>query len=124
MTISVESADMSRIITSLRKNYKGISYILVSAMMLSLGQLIWKISAGDSLPLLIVGFGLYGIGALFMILAYRNGSFSTIHPMMSTSYVLAFFLGWLFLQESISEMMVAGLALVLAGNLLIGGGDA
>lgn len=115
---------MSRIITSLKKNYKGILFILVSSLMLSLGQLVWKFSGVDNLPLLIAGFGLYGVGALFMILAYRNGSFSTIHPMMSTSYVLAFILGWLFLNESISVMMVAGLALVLAGNVLIGGGDA
>lgn len=109
---------------SVEKNLYGILLILISAVLLSIGQLIWKLSGGHSILLLVTGFVLYGIGAVFMITAYRHGTFSTIHPMMSTSYILAFLLGWLFLNEKISLVMVAGLILILIGNIFIGVGDA
>jgi drug/metabolite transporter (DMT)-like permease len=109
---------------SIEKNFNAIILILISAILLSIGQLIWKFSAGHDILLLLTGFVIYGIGAVFMIAAYRHGTFSTIHPMMSTSYILAFLFGWLFLDEKISLIMVAGLILILVGNIFIGVGDA
>lgn len=111
-------------VESIWKNAYGIIFILLSAVMLSIGQLVWKISSGQSLILLLAGFCIYGIGAIFMIIAYKYGSFSTIHPMMSTSYVLALLFGWLLLNESITLGMITGLTLILIGNICIGVGDA
>jgi drug/metabolite transporter (DMT)-like permease len=110
-------------IRSLKKNYIGIVLILISAMTLAGGQLTWKISGGVNPFLLISGFALYGIGALFMIISYRFGSLSVLHPMMSASYVFAFIFGGLFLQETITNLMILGLILIIIGNILIGGGD-
>lgn len=114
---------MTSILTTLKKNALGIILILIAAVMLSVGQLLWKFSTGTIVWLLLLGLAIYGIGAVFMILAYKNGRFSTIHPMMSTSYILAFIFGWLFLGEQIGGWMIAGLIMILAGNILIGGAD-
>ncbi len=114
---------MSRFILSLRKNSRGILFILVSALALSVGQLLWKISPAAPNALFILGFIVYGVGALFMIMAYRHSSLSVVQPMMSVGYVCALAIGGLVLGESIGASMVAGLGLIIIGNLLIGGGD-
>lgn len=115
---------MNRFFGSIQKNYVGILYMLVSAFGLATGQLFWKISAGDRAFFLLAGFALYGVSALCMVIAYRHGSLSVLHPMMSTSYVMAFVLGGYFLHESVNAVQVVGLAVVLLGVILIGGGDA
>ncbi len=112
-----------RFIVSIRTNFVGILFILMSAFTLSIGQFFWKLSAGYHPGLLILGFILYAIGAVFMVMAYRHGSLSVVHPMMSLGYVLAFFVGWLFLKENVNLAMISGLTLILIGNMLIGGGD-
>jgi drug/metabolite transporter (DMT)-like permease len=114
---------MTSYIKSLKKNWIGIILILISALALAGGQFIWKLSGGTSLLLLISGFAFYGFGALFMIISYRFGSLSVLHPMMSASYVFAFIFGGFFLQETITDFMILGLILIIIGNILIGGGD-
>lgn len=114
---------MASYITSLKKNWSGIVLILISATTLAGGQFLWKISGGLNLFLLISGFVLYGLGAVFMIISYRFGSLSVLHPMMSASYVFAFIFGGFFLKETITDFMILGLILIIFGNILIGGGD-
>jgi drug/metabolite transporter (DMT)-like permease len=97
--------------------------ILISAFALAGGQFLWKLSLGNDLFLLVSGFALYGIGAIFMIASYRYGSLSVLHPMMSASYVFAFILGGIFLKESITILMIFGLLIIIIGNIFVGGGD-
>ena len=108
---------------SIKKNWRGIILILISAFTLAGGQFLWKLSLGNNLLLLISGFALYGLGAFFMIISYRFGSLSVLHPMMSASYVFAFILGGVFLKESITILMILGLLVIIIGNIFIGGGD-
>jgi drug/metabolite transporter (DMT)-like permease len=114
---------MALYIKSLKKNWIGIVLILISAITLAGGQLIWKISGGFNLFLIFSGFVLYGLGAVFMIISYRFGSLSVLHPMMSVSYVFAFIFGGFFLHETITNFMILGLIIIIIGNILIGGGD-
>lgn len=108
--------------SSLNRNKKGILLILFSAGTLATGQLVWKISGYDPIPL-ITGFFMYGIGAIMMIIAYRYGSLTVLHPFMATSYFFAFIFGSLFLSEIITLSKIIGLCLILIGVFLIGGGD-
>jgi drug/metabolite transporter (DMT)-like permease len=115
---------MNKFAHSIQNNALGILLMLVSAFGLATGQLFWKISAGDRTLFLLIGFALYGVSALFMVIAYRHGSLSVLHPMMSMSYVMAFVLGGVFLHESVNVVQIGGLLFVLLGAILIGGGDA
>ncbi|TDF96215.1 EamA family transporter [Paenibacillus piri] len=114
---------MQNIINSIVKNKKGILLIILSSLLISLGQLFWKLSHGELLFWLVIGFILYGIGALLMIFAFKFGKFSVLHPMISTSYIFAMIFGSLLLHEDINLLKYLGVAFVLLGVIFIGGSD-
>lgn len=110
-------------IKSFRKNRTGILLMVLSSLCVSFGQLLWKLAAtGDSL-LLIPGFGLYGLGALIMIVAYKFGSLSVLQPMLSMNYVLSIVLAGAILNEQVSVPKVMGVFVIMIGVTMIGGGD-
>jgi drug/metabolite transporter (DMT)-like permease len=114
----------NKFMDSIRKNYIGICIILVASLMTSIGQLFWKISGGADVTSLIIGFLFYGVGAVLMIVAFRFGSLSVIHPMLSFGYIFALFFGRFILNETISPVQLLGVFTIMAGVVLIGGGDA
>jgi len=101
------------------KLYKGIILIILSALCVTAGQLLWKLSA-DRFYLVFVGFALYALGALLMIMAFRFGELSVLHPMLSVSYVLAIFVGYFFLSEPVTLTKVGGVAAIFMGMLFLG----
>ena len=95
--------------------------MLICAVCLCMGQFIWKYYDGI-LPL-IAGFGIYGLGALSMLCAYRFGSISVLQPINSVSYVIAAVLGNIFFNEAITVGRVAGIAAIIAGVFLLARGE-
>lgn len=106
-----------------RKNrtlYKGIALMLLSAATACVGQLLWKLAArSDSLVLVVLGLALYGGGALLMIIALKFGELSVLHPMMSAGYVLSLVLGALVLDEHITFLRIAGVAVIIVGLIFL-----
>lgn len=101
--------------------YKGIILMMASAFFTANGQLLWKfaLSSGNMLKI-VMGFGLYGIGALLMIMAYKFGELSVLYPIMCVSYIFAIINGYLFLGESISPRKLIGILIIIAGVSLLG----
>ncbi len=112
-----------KMLESIKKNKKGILLMLISSVCVCLGQLFWKLAINDNLPMLILGFTFYGIGALIMIVAYQYGSLSVLQPMLSLNYVLSVILGYLVLNEVITLTKSIGIFIIIIGVVLIGGGD-
>ena len=109
---------------SFARNKKGIALILVASCFSCCGQFLWKLSAGDNgLLWLILGYACYGMGMLFMLVAYKFGSLSVLQPMMSMNFVLSLVLAAVFLGEPVSVLRTVGVFVILAGIVLIGGGD-
>lgn len=111
------------VINSLKKNYIGIIIIFFSSVFTSVGQLLWKLSSGSILKFIIFGFICYAVGAVLMIVAFRFGSFSVLHPMMSFGYIFAIILGKFFLKENITTLQLCGVFIIILGVTFIGGGD-
>ena len=99
----------------------GILLMLLCAVCLSIGQFIWK--CYDGLLPLIIGFGIYGLGALSMLCAYRFGSLSVLQPINSVSYVIAAVLGSIFLNEAITPGKVFGIVFIMTGVLFLARGE-
>ncbi len=112
--------------------------MLISALSLALGQLLWKFadlsdigtkigsfSGIVSLILAIApGFIVYAIGALVMTIALGSGELSVLQPVNSMSYVFALILSAIFLpDEKITVLMVIGVFVIMAGVVMIGGGS-
>ncbi|WP_078550354.1 EamA family transporter [Litchfieldia alkalitelluris] len=114
---------MENIINSFKQNYKGIILITLASLCTSFGQMFWKLSEGEISLHLIVGFVFYGIGAILMIVAFRFGAFSVIHPMLCLSYIFVIFIGVFIIGETINAFTVVGILFIMIGVVFIGGGD-
>jgi multidrug transporter EmrE-like cation transporter len=114
---------MNKLSQSIQKNKYGMLIMVFSAVCTSFGQYFWKLSSGSNLWLMFIGFAFYGIGALLMITAFKFGSFSVIHPMLSLGYIFAMLIGFFFLNETINPPKIAGLLFILFGVIMIGVGD-
>ena len=126
---------------SLKRNGKGIILMLISALSLSVGQLLWKLADVSDLvaPLLagdisfagiwkvflavLPGFIVYAVGALIMTIAFGYGELSVLQPVNSMSYVYALILSAIFLTELISWLTIIGIFVIIAGVIMIGGSD-
>lgn len=100
----------------------GIVLILLSAVMTCSGQLCWKLGAmytEYTILLYLIGFGLYGMGALLMMIAFRFGEMSILHPMLSVGFIGALILGKVFLDEVITIKSFLGVVLILIGICLL-----
>ncbi len=110
-------------IESFRKNRVGILLMVCSSVCVCLGQLLWKLSAEGSFFYLIAGFAIYGVGALAMIVAYKFGKVSVLQPILSLNYILSLVLAATVLKETITLVKCIGVLILLAGVILIAGGD-
>lgn len=110
-------------IQSLKQNRIGILLMIGSSICVCIGQLLWKLATTGSAWLLLLGFGLYGLGALLMIIAYKFGKVSILQPLLSLNYVLSILLAAVVLKETITLVKVIGVLVIIAGVLLIAGGD-
>lgn len=125
-------------IASLKRNWKGIVLLLISALSLAVGQLLWKLAdVGDLNSILaggfpgilktflhlLPGFIVYAFGALVMTVGLGYGELSVLQPINSMSYVFALILSAVFLTEPISWVAVAGIFVTIAGVIIIGASD-
>lgn len=108
---------------SFQKNKKGILLMLLSSICVCVGQLLWKLSAQYGILVMLTGFCFYGIGAFVMLAAYRFGKLSVLQPMLSLNYVLSILLAAFVLKESITLWKCVGVLVIIAGVVLIAGGD-
>lgn len=100
--------------------YKGIAMMLFSSVLTCAGQLCWKLFARYSTILFfLTGFGLYVCGALLMIIALRYGDLSQLHPLLSAGYILSVILGAVVLHEPVTGWKILGIAVIIAGLILI-----
>lgn len=101
---------------------KGIILIIISALLTSFGQLLWKLGTDNGIVILLLGFILYGIGALTMIVALRFGELSILHPLMCIGYVFALVNGYIFLGETVTMIQLFGILIIIIGVWFISGG--
>jgi len=94
--------------------------MLLCAVCLCLGQLVWKLMPGYNLVYLLGGFAIYGAGALSMLLAYRYGELSVLQPINSMNYVFSAFVAVFILHEEIPSLNIVGIALIVSGVIVIG----
>lgn len=100
---------------------KGIVFMIISAFFTANGQLFWKLSQNSNrLINIAIGFILYGLGALLMIIAFKNGELSVLYPIMCVSYIFALINGYVFLHETISLSNLIGIMIIIIGVSLLG----
>ncbi len=106
--------------------YTGL-YIL-SVLIAACSQILLKTAADRTYPSkvreylnvpVITGYGLMGLSLLMTMIAYRGVPLSFGPVLEALGYVFVAVLGWLFLKERLTARKAAGMALIIAGILLI-----
>ena len=111
---------------------KAVFLIVVCTLFTSFGQILWKagittvslrsVSSIFNLPLFL-GFVSYGLGALFMILAFRYGELSVLYPIIATSYVWVSILSPLFFpSDTMNLLKWGGVLLIVVSVSILGFG--
>ncbi len=103
-----------------KNNLKGILLMIISSITIASGQFFWKLALGELNIWLLLGFIIYGIGAISMIIAFKYGELSVLHPVMAFSYIVAFLLSVLALHEPWDWTQIAGVLIIMAGIILLG----
>jgi drug/metabolite transporter (DMT)-like permease len=115
---------------------KGVPLILTAVMLGAVAQLTLKrgmqmygeVSLGSiwgqlghilSVPQVLIGFLLYGLSSILWIAVVSSVDISMAYPMVSSAYVVVFLGSWLLLGEQISPMRAVGLAVIVAGVVII-----
>lgn len=99
----------------------GIPLMLLASTCTCIGQLCWKLAAlKGSLSFYILGFLLYGSGAVLMIISFRFGELSILHPMLSMGYILSLVLGAHILKEPVTITKICGVIFILIGMVFLG----
>ena len=70
-------------------------------------------------PVVLLGLGLYGIGALLWLIVLSREDVSFAFPLVSFAYVLAIFLSAIFLKETITPGRILGATAIMAGIFII-----
>ena len=70
-------------------------------------------------PLILSGFGLYGVSAVMWLIVLDSWDVSKAYPMVGLGFAATLALGFL-MGESISAMRVAGVFLIVTGVAMIG----
>lgn len=70
-------------------------------------------------PKIIIGLGLYGLGAVFWIYGMSRQNLISVYPFTILSFTIVYLVGILGLGERPSRLGFVGVALILAGLYLI-----
>jgi multidrug transporter EmrE-like cation transporter len=72
---------------------------------------------------LAAGVAMYLASFVFYFLGLRQGELSVLYPMVSFGYIWTLLWSRLFFREPLSRRKVGGLALIIAGILLLNAGN-
>lgn len=99
-----------------KSNAYGILLMLIAALTTCGAQFLWKVAISQlALVPFMLGVVLYGIGASLMIVSFKFGEASVLHPILSVGYIGSLVLGCLFLNEVLTVSKISGVALILVG---------
>lgn len=106
----------------------AIGLLFLCTILTSSAQIFFKFGAAK-LPLLffnwplIIGFGLYAIGAVILVIALKGGEVSVLFPIVATSYIWVSLLSTYFFNEQLNMYKGIGIILIVMGISIIGWGS-
>lgn len=113
--------------------------ILLCVMLSAAGQIALKVGASNPVlvgalnggnlpafalraalsPMVLAGLMLYALSTVLWLLILARTELSYAYPFVSLGFVVTAVYGWQFLQEPLSATRVAGIALIMAGVVLV-----
>ena len=73
---------------------------------------------------LFVGYGLYGISTILLVLALRHGELSLLYPVIALTFVWVTILSAIVFHEAMNPLKLLGIAIIIGGVSILGKGSA
>ena len=71
-------------------------------------------------PSLLLGYALYGVSTMLLVLALRKGQLSLLYPVIALTYVWVTLLSMMIFHETLNLYKAIGLAVIVAGVAVLG----
>ena len=111
---------------------KAIVFIVWCTFFTSAGQVLWKLALREVALFnpftwinlwFISGFVSYGVGLIFMLLAFRRGEVTILYPILATSYVwVSIASPYFFPSDTMTAWKWAGVLVILGSVTLLSWG--
>lgn len=114
---------------------KIFKYVLTSVLLINLGNLLVKYGLQQSSfqfnalvssyiilftnPFILVGFMATGLSSVFWLAALSKADLSYAYPMISIGYVITAITAWIFFQENLTLIRLAGILIICSGVFLM-----
>lgn len=77
------------------------------------------IATVTNIPLMI-GYTLYGINTVLLVLALKDGELSRLYPIIALTYVWVTGLSWFFFHDNLNPFRLIGIAIIVVGVAVMG----
>ena len=94
----------------------GASHLAHASLLVAL----WSIF---TVPMLFLGYCLYGIFAVLMVYALRHGELSILYPVIALTCVWVSILSAMIFHEAMNPMKIGGIAVIVGGVAVLGWGS-
>ena len=71
-------------------------------------------------PSLFIGYSLYAMSTVLLVLALRHGELSLLYPVIALTFVWVTILSVLIFHDSMNPMRLAGIAIIVSGVAILG----
>ncbi len=102
----------------------GILLVLTSTVLVSFAQVAFKMSwsgfsSFSQIDTILLGLGLYSLGALIFMAVLRKNKVTYLFPFMTLSYVWVIILSAYLFKEPVTLVKILGISLIFTGIFLI-----
>lgn len=104
--------------------------VVVCTFFTAAGQYFWKLGSSELElanillePYLWIGFFLYGLSILFLIVALKGGELSALYPLIATSFIWVTIISVVAFNEVIGMNKILGIFTIIIGISFIGVGS-
>ena len=73
-------------------------------------------------PVLIAGYGLYGIVTILIVIAFKDGELSVLYPILSLSYLWVAALSYFIFHDTLNAYKLIGVGVIICGVAVLGRG--
>jgi len=73
-------------------------------------------------PTLFIGYSLYALSTVLLVLALRHGELSLLYPVIALTFVWVTILSVLIFHDSMNPLRLSGIAIIVSGVAILGKG--
>jgi len=103
--------------------------MLVTTLLTSAAQLSWKFGSNNFVPGIIniitnygiiLGFALYGLAAVLLIISLKGGELSVLYPIIATSFIWVNIFSPIFFEDKMNLFKWLGVLIIVIGVYFVG----